>query len=89
MIDFSFLDSIKGDLYKFIGILILFELTLTFFDFLKKAADSRLEKKFYKSLSDAEKKYVRGCFDVRLRKYCRQCLSAMGQCIRGFRLVYS
>ena len=57
MIDFSFLDSIKGDLYKFIGILILFELTLTFFDFLKKAADNRLEKKFYKSLSDAEKKY--------------------------------
>ncbi len=47
MIDFSFLDSIKGDLYKFIGILILFELTLTFFDFLKKAADNDAEKKYY------------------------------------------
>nr|DAQ32583.1 MAG TPA: hypothetical protein [Inoviridae sp.] len=61
MIDFSLFnslfDSIKGDLYKFVGILLLLEITATLLRYLKKSAGIRDEKKFYDSLSDDEKKY--------------------------------
>jgi hypothetical protein len=61
VIDFSLFnslfDAIKGDLYKFVGILVLLEVTATFLRYLKKAAGVRSEKKFYNSLNDAEKKY--------------------------------